>query len=552
MSKNKFKIINFRNKMIDITLKNANILIVDDQQANIDVLEGLLEMQGYTNIKSTVDPRNVLPFLKSFEPDLILLDLSMPFLSGYEVLQQIKTFISPKSYLPVLVLTADISPEAKQNALSNGAKDFLNKPFDLIEVGLRIRNLLETRYFYQQLENSNHFLEEKVKERTSELLKTNNELIISRDKAEASDKLKSAFIQNISHEVRTPLNGILGLTNLFVDPNISSLEKSEYIPFLNDSSERLLKTITDYLDISLIMSKTVDLNLKNINLNDEIHNISSRYYKSCKEKIILLNLKLPENSDEIIIKTDLKLFRTIFTHLFDNAVKFTPNGRITLGYTLNNSKIEFYIKDTGVGINEENKNDIFRFFNQADVTDTRKYEGNGLGLSIVKGFLLLLGGDIWFESEKDSGSTFYFNLPKEEVEEDNNLNPNFKINSSKLPVILIAEDDYTNYIYFETLLKKYSSKIYHAISGLEAIEFCQKNPEISLVLMDIKMPGLNGIDATRQIKAFRNNLPIVAVSAYTMGGDEKLAMEAGCDSFISKPVRNDEFYLKLKEFGLLD
>ncbi len=552
MSKNKFKIINFRNKMIDITLKNANILIVDDQQANIDVLEGLLEMQGYTNIKSTVDPRNVLPFLKSFEPDLILLDLSMPFLSGYEVLQQIKTFISPKSYLPVLVLTADISPEAKQNALSNGAKDFLNKPFDLIEVGLRIRNLLETRYFYQQLENSNHFLEEKVKERTSELLKTNNELIISRDKAEASDKLKSAFIQNISHEVRTPLNGILGLTNLFVDPNISSLEKSEYIPFLNDSSERLLKTITDYLDISLIMSKTVDLNLKNINLNDEIHNISSRYYKSCKEKIILLNLKLPENSDEIIIKTDLKLFRTIFTHLFDNAVKFTPNGRITLGYTLNNSKIEFYIKDTGVGINEENKNDIFRFFNQADVTDTRKYEGNGLGLSIVKGFLLLLGGDIWFESEKDSGSTFYFNLPKEEVEEDNNLNPNFKINSSKLPVILIAEDDYTNYIYFETLLKKYSSKIYHAISGLEAIEFCQKYPEISLVLMDIKMPGLNGIDATRQIKAFRNNLPIVAVSAYTMGGDEKLAMEAGCDSFISKPVRNDEFYLKLKEFGLLD
>ena len=552
MSKNKFKIINFRNKMIDITLKNANILIVDDQQANIDVLEGLLEMQGYTNIKSTVDPRNVLPFLKSFEPDLILLDLSMPFLSGYEVLQQIKTFISPKSYLPVLVLTADISPEAKQNALSNGAKDFLNKPFDLIEVGLRIRNLLETRYFYQQLENSNHFLEEKVKERTSELLKTNNELIISRDKAEASDKLKSAFIQNISHEVRTPLNGILGLTNLFVDPNISSLEKSEYIPFLNDSSERLLKTITDYLDISLIMSKTVDLNLKNINLNDEIHNISSRYYKSCKEKIILLNLKLPENSDEIIIKTDLKLFRTIFTHLFDNAVKFTPNGRITLGYTLNNSKIEFYIKDTGVGINEENKNDIFRFFNQADVTDTRKYEGNGLGLSIVKGFLLLLGGDIWFESEKDSGSTFYFNLPKEEVEEDNNLNPNFKINSSKLPVILIAEDDYTNYIYFETLLKKYSSKIYHAISGLEAIEFCQKNPEISLVLMDIKMPGLNGIDATRQIKAFRNNLPIVAVSAYTMGGDEKLAMEAGCDSFISKPVRNDEIYLKLKEFGLLD
>ena len=174
--------------MIDSTFKNANILIVDDKVANIDILAGLLQIQGYTNIKTTTDPRLVVSLFKSFNPDLILLDLMMPYLTGFEVMVQLKELIPDGTYLPILVLTADIAVEAKQRALAGGARDFLAKPFNLIEVGLRIKNLLFARYLHQQLQNQNLILEEKVRERTIKLEKTNVDLVAAKDKAEESDR----------------------------------------------------------------------------------------------------------------------------------------------------------------------------------------------------------------------------------------------------------------------------------------------------------------------------------------------------------------------------
>jgi DNA-binding response OmpR family regulator len=169
--------------LIDSTLKNANILIVDDQQANIDVLTGLLDVKGFTNYITTKDSRQVLRLFEEFKPDLLLLDLNMPFLSGFSVMMQMKVLIPANSYFPILVLTADITHESKQTALSCGASDFLAKPFDLIEVDLRIKNLLKARYYYQQIENQNQILEEKVKERTKELEMRNIELIAAKEKA---------------------------------------------------------------------------------------------------------------------------------------------------------------------------------------------------------------------------------------------------------------------------------------------------------------------------------------------------------------------------------
>ncbi len=537
--------------MFDITLKNANILIVDDQQSNIDVLVDLLELNAYTNLKSLIDSREVFDTFLSFKPDLILLDLAMPYLSGFEILEQLKTIMPKDSYLPILVLTADITKEAKQKALTGGAKDFLIKPFDVMEVLLRINNLLETRYLYLQLENYNQLLEEKVKERTFELEQTNEELIIARDKAEANDRLKTSFIQNVSHEIRTPLNGILGLTHLFIDPDVSAADKNDYIPMLQSSSERLVKTVSDYLDISLIVSNNVDLNYKSFIINDELQELKDKFFNSYLEKNLTLNIQVPDNTDELTIFTDKKSFKNIFSQLIHNAIKFTINGVITIGYNLKENNIEFYIIDTGVGIDIKLQTAIFEYFVQEDMTDTRGFEGSGLGLAIVKGLLVLLDGKIRVESIKGEGATFYFSLPYTEnievsIQEDIH---NINMQSNKQPVILIAEDDLTNYVYLEAILGKYTTSFYHATNGIEAVDICKQHPEISIVFMDIKMPILNGVEATKQIKSFRKELPIIALSAQTMSEDENLAREAGCDEFMLKPFSTNELSVIIENFG---
>ena len=537
--------------MFDITLKNANILIVDDQQSNIDVLVDLLELNAYTNLKSLIDSREVFDTFLSFKPDLILLDLAMPYLSGFEILEQLKTIMPKDSYLPILVLTADITKEAKQRALTGGAKDFLIKPFDVMEVLLRINNLLETRYLYLQLENYNQLLEEKVKERTFELEQTNEELIIARDKAEANDRLKTSFIQNVSHEIRTPLNGILGLTHLFIDPDVSAADKNDYIPMLQSSSERLVKTVSDYLDISLIVSNNVDLNYKSFIINDELQELKDKFFNSYLEKNLTLNIQVPDNTDELTIFTDKKSFKNIFSQLIHNAIKFTINGVITIGYNLKENNIEFYIIDTGVGIDIKLQTAIFEYFVQEDMTDTRGFEGSGLGLAIVKGLLVLLDGKIRVESIKGEGATFYFSLPYTEnievsIQEDIH---NINMQSNKQPVILIAEDDLTNYVYLEAILGKYTTSFYHATNGIEAVDICKQHPEISIVFMDIKMPILNGVEATKQIKSFRKELPIIALSAQTMSEDENLAREAGCDEFMLKPFSTNELSVIIENFG---
>lgn len=397
--------------MIDADLKNSNILIVDDQQANIDLLEGFLEMEGYINIKTTVDPREVITLFSQFKPDLLLLDLSMPHLSGFDVMEQVIPLIGVNTILPILVLTADITSQAKQRALSGGASDFLTKPFDLIEVGLRIRNLLYSSYLQNQLLNQNQILEDKVKERTAELEKLNVSLLAAKNKAEASDRLKTAFLQTISHEVRTPLNGILGFASLLVLPDLSDEEKQEYLSLMENSSKRLIKTITGYVDMSLISSGNLDFNTQPVNVTRLITGVKDKYQNECRAKGLTLNLVLPDNHTDQFIDSDPLLLDKVFTQLMDNAVKFTSKGEITLGFQHKPETIEFMIKDSGIGIAEDVQELIFEKFMQEDVSATRAFEGSGLGLSIIKGIVTILGGSLFFESEKGVGSTFCFSLP---------------------------------------------------------------------------------------------------------------------------------------------
>jgi len=447
--------------MIDSTLKNANILIVDDQESNICVLESFLEIQGFTNIKTTTDPRQVVQLFASFSPDLILLDLMMPHLSGFEVMMQLKSLISANTHLPILVLTADFTSETRQRALSSGATDFLTKPFDLDEVGLRIQNLLYTYYLQQQLQKQNQILEEKVKERTSELEKKNMELNLAKEKAEASDKLKSSFINNISHEIRTPLNVILGFSQMLTEPNLLHEEREEYMTLLNRSSFRLINTVTNFMDISLLKSGNQKVFKSEFEPKLLIQEIAEKFRDVCDAKKIKISINVPDDQKEYKINTDKELLRKTLHQLLDNAVKFTRTGTITVGFKKNNSDLHFFVEDTGIGISDQNRDQIFGIFVQENNSNTRGYEGSGIGLSIAKGILELLGSEIKLTSEKGKGSKFYFTFPVIESQAKGQAKSKIRINvnNNGKQTILIAEDNDNNFFYLDLILKNEFTEI---------------------------------------------------------------------------------------------
>lgn len=395
--------------------KNANILIVDDQQANVDLLEGFLEMEGYQNIKSTTDPREVIKLFERFAPDLILLDLAMPYLTGFKVMELLKLIVSEDNYLPILVLSANITVEAKQRALAEGASDFLSKPFDLVEVGLRIRNLLHAKTMHQQLQHQNLRLEEKVKERTAELEQIAIDLLAAKEKAESSDRLKTSFLQTISHEIRTPMNGILGFASLLTTPDLTVEERAEFLDLMKVSADRLLGTITDYVNISLIYTDNLQVKSQQVKVIHLLSDLENKFRKECDEKGLKFELLLPDHIFEFILETDSELLRTVISHLLANAIKFTIHGSITFGFEVLPSMVKIYVRDTGIGMNQEAQKIIFEHFIQIDGSNTRTYEGSGLGLSICHGILRLLGSEIHFESEPDRGTIFYFTLPVKET-----------------------------------------------------------------------------------------------------------------------------------------
>ncbi len=377
------------------------------------------------------------------------------------------------------------------------------------------------------------------------------QLIKARDKAEASDRLKTAFMNNISHEIRTPLNGILGFSSLLIESDLSENEKLQYSEYIDNSSKRLVQTITDYMDISLITSGSIEVNNKSftpLNLFNELHD----KFKPLSDKHnIPLVLELPQNIDTVLINADEELIFKVMSHLLDNAFKFTTQGNIILGAEKNDNSLKFFVKDTGIGINTDALDFIFDNFRQEDSSTSRGYEGSGLGLAIVKGFVKTLGSNIIVESVKGQGSVFCFSLPCSEVKSKNEP---LKIQSDSVSkksasVILIAEDDTFNYLYMETILKK-SYDILHAEDGQQVVEMCRNNPDVDIILMDIKMPKMNGLDATMEIRKFNKDIPIIAVTAHAQSGDYQKCLDAGCNEYIPKPLQKDFLYSKLNLYGL--
>jgi len=384
------------------------------------------------------------------------------------------------------------------------------------------------------------------------------ELIKAKEKAEESDRLKSAFLANMSHEIRTPMNGILGFADLLKEPNLTGEKQQKYIKIIERSGARMLNIINDIVDISKIEAGLTEVNLKESNINEQIKYIYTFFKPEVEQKGMQLFFKKSLPSKEAVVKTDREKLYAILTNLVKNAIKYTNEGSIEFGYRLKTdskpAELEFFVKDTGIGIPKNRQKAIFERFIQADISDKMAYQGAGLGLSISKAYVEMLGGKMWVESEEENlkadrhgkagGSIFYFTLPyNTETEEKivaenvisddeagNHVNP--EVSGLK---ILIAEDDEPSGMLITIALKMFSKEILKVVTGVEAVEACRNNPDIDLLLMDIQMPEMNGYEATRQIRQFNKDVVIIAQTAFALPGDREKAIEAGCNDYISKP-----------------
>ena len=394
-----------------MTLKNEKklqftILIVDHNPKNLEVLGKLLQLEKY-KIEFALNGKTALEWLAVNQFDIILLDINMPGMNGFEVCEKIRSN-QQWDNIPVIFLSADNERESILKGFEMGAQDFVTKPFDSRELIMRVKTHLALKNSREELEKLNLLLEQKVFDRTRKL----NEALV---RAESSDLLKTAFMNNISHELRTPLNGILGFAQFIILPDISDEMKQYYLNILNTNSERLLNTITNYMDASLIISGNQKINKKSFSPDLIINEIIEKFKQPCADKGLTLTLDIPLNRNFQII-SDAELISKIVYHLIDNAIKFTKNGGISVGYKVKQKQLEFFVTDTGMGIDEEARKLVFSFFTQGDTSNTRGFEGSGLGLSIAHGLVKLLNGKIECESKKGIGSTFYFAIPFGEPE----------------------------------------------------------------------------------------------------------------------------------------
>ncbi len=377
------------------------------------------------------------------------------------------------------------------------------------------------------------------------------ELIAAKEKAEESDRLKSAFLANISHEIRTPMNGILGFTELLKEPHLSGEEQAEFIDLIQQSGHRMLNLINDLIDISRIDAEETKVEISETPLNKLVHDIHAFFKLNALSKGLHLTYNKGLSDSESIINTDSGKLTQILINLVNNAIKFTMKGGIDFGYMKKDDHIEFYVIDTGIGIPVSMKEKVFDRFRQVDNTLTRGYEGAGLGLSITKAFVTMLGGTIRVNSIDGTGTTFSFALPYNPVNAPKGSSP--ALHDAKAPktlphlCILIVEDDEASTLLLNSYLKCEDFTILCAVNGWEAVVLVQHHPEINLVLMDIKMPIMNGFEATRLIKQQRPDLPVIAQSAFTSKEDKEKAKEAGCDAFIIKPIIKAELINLINE-----
>jgi len=370
------------------------------------------------------------------------------------------------------------------------------------------------------------------------------ELLLSKTKAEESDRLKSAFLSNLSHEIRTPLNAIIGFSSLLTDSDLSVAEKKNLSDVLYKNSNDLLKIIENLIEISEIETGQLVIKKSECRLNKLMHDLQDTFLADdYKGKQVKLNVRTEVRSEDFTILTDPLRVKQVLMSLLSNASKFTERGFIEFGYAFKDeSTLMFYVIDTGIGIEPDKQKYIFNPFRQVDDSNTRKFGGMGLGLAISKHIVEKLGGKIWLTSIPGSGTTFYFTIPYIPVRFKFDPEPKEEKKVSydwKNKTILVADDIDSNYVYIKAAVKNTNVEVLWAKNGIEAVDLVKKNSSIDLVLMDIVMPDMDGFEATKQIKTFNSNIPVVCQTAYSSNENYKAALDCGFDSFMAKPIKVD-------------
>jgi len=355
-----------------------------------------------------------------------------------------------------------------------------------------------------------------------------------------SDNLKSAFLANMSHEIRTPMNSIIGFSQLLEDET-DSLIRGQYIKIILTNGENLLRLIDDIIDLSKIESGNLKITLSNVNINKLFSELNDLFLLELqkREKVnIRIEFSLPD--ENLYLTTDHLRLRQILSNLISNAVKFTSQGLIRISCEKNKQELLFRVSDTGVGILPENQPGIFDRFVRFDYHDMNR-EGSGIGLSIVQKLINLLHGRIWFDSLVGKGSNFYFSLPyiidTNKYQLNNIMETDQQLKETKAKSLLLVEDVDSNALLIKESLRTLEIKIHHVNNGLDAIKFIEMNPETNLVLMDLKLPVMDGYEATRVIKKMNPNIKVIAQTAYAMVGDKEKAIESGCDDYLTKPIK---------------
>jgi len=363
------------------------------------------------------------------------------------------------------------------------------------------------------------------------------------EKAEENDKLKSAFLANMSHEVRTPMNAILGFSSLLEDEAISKEDKKTCLKQIKSSGKKLLTIISDIVDISKIDAKQQKLVHIEFDLNQLFDELLSQYTVLNTNDNILIESEKGFKDDPLVILGDETRLNQILSNLIENALKYTKNGKVIFGYTLEEKHLQFYVKDTGIGIKKEDQKLVFTRFGQISNKDSPESSGTGLGIPIAKGLVKLFGGKMWMESKVNIGSTFYFSIPY-------NPPPVVTPKEEYKYTILIAEDDDVNFLLLNLWLNS-DFNIIRAKNGFEAVHLHEQNERIDLIVMDIRMPYLDGIEATKEIRKTDMYIPILAHTAYAMNQESVAIRLAGCNDVLIKPITRDQLLKVLAEYNLV-
>jgi PAS domain S-box-containing protein len=389
------------------------------------------------------------------------------------------------------------------------------------------------------------------------LKNVHEDLVKAKMEAEASNRLKSSFLANISHEIRTPLNSVVGFANLLLANDITNEIKEEYIEHINHNSEKLLQIIGDIIDLSRLESSQIEITYEEASVNSIINEIVDDARKIIKrnEKSIIINVMnmLEENGD--LIFTDRIWLKRVLNHLMDNAVKFTLEGSIRLSYARENDNLVFRVKDTGIGINKENLDHIFEEFRQEIDGHHRPFEGLGVGLTLAKEVIERMGGKIFVQSEKGVGSEFSFSIPYRPAGGSTRIKSKITANEPqsiqanwKNKICLLVDDNKDVLLYLNRVLSDTGIKTLSARSGIEALDIIKNTPGIDVVLLDMQMPEMNGIEATKEIRKIRKDIPIIAQTAFIFEDDKDIILEAGCDACLIKPIRKDHLLTVMSSF----